>query len=201
MPVNRHQPSGSSDSEIESTVQLLDRVRSGDETAREDLVQRFLPMLRRWAHGRLPSRARDMADTDDIVQVSLIKALNKVEGFVPRREGAFLAYLRTIVLNSVRDELRRTARRPARAPLDRDRPATGPSLVEQAIGKEILDAYEMALAALPDEHREAVIMRVEFGYTYQEIADALGKPTANAARMTVSRALLRLAEGLDDYRP
>jgi len=189
------------ESDIESTARLLERARGGDPTARDDLVARYLPMLRRWSHGRLPRAAREIADTDDIVQVALIKALNKIEGFVPRREGAFLAYLRTTVLNSIRDELRRVARRPRRESLDRDMTAPEPSLVERAIGREMLDAYEAALSDLPEEHQEAVIMRVEFGYTYREIAEALGKPTANAARMTVSRALLRLAEGMDEHRP
>ena len=189
------------ESEIESTARLLDRVRDGDPSARNDLAARYLPMLRRWSHGRLPRAARDMADTDDLVQVALMKAFNKIEGFVPRREGAFLAYLRTTVLNSVRDELRRLARRPGRDSLDERMPTSGPSLVERAIGREMLEAYETALSVLPEEHQEAVIMRVEFGYTYPEIADALGSPTANAARMTVSRALIRLAEEMDEHRP
>ena len=189
------------ESEIESTARLLDRVRDGDPSARNDLAARYLPMLRRWSHGRLPRAARDMADTDDLVQVALMKALNKIEGFVPRREGAFLAYLRTTVLNSVRDELRRLARRPGRDSLDERMPTSGPSLVERAIGREMLEAYEAALSGLPQEHQEAVIMRVEFGYTYPEIAEALGSPTANAARMTVSRALIRLAEEMDEHRP
>ena len=189
------------ESEIESTARLLDRVRDGDPSARNDLAARYLPMLRRWSHGRLPRAARDMADTDDLVQVALMKALNKIEGFVPRREGAFLAYLRTTVLNSVRDELRRLARRPGRDSLDERMPTSGPSLVERAIGREMLEAYEAALSGLPEEHQEAVIMRVEFGYTYPEIAEALGSPTANAARMTVSRALIRLAEEMDEHRP
>jgi len=196
----RNKTTPRTESEIESTARLLERVRGGDPTARNDLVARYLPMLRRWSHGRLPRVARDITDTDDLVQVALIKALDKVEGFVPRREGAFLAYLRTTVLNSVRDELRQMAQRPGREPLDERLPTLEPSSVERAIGKEMLEAYEAALSALPEEHQEAVIMRVEFACTYQEIADALGKPTANAARMTVSRALLRLAEGMNEHR-
>jgi RNA polymerase sigma-70 factor (ECF subfamily) len=120
-----------------------------------------------------------------------------VREFEPRHEGAFLAYLRRIVLNAVRDELRRAARRPARAELGETLLQPGPSVVEQAIGRETVEAYEAALATLPEEQREAVIMRVEFGYTYPEIAEALGKPSANAARMAVSRALLRIAEVMD----
>lgn len=189
------------ESEIESTARLLERVRGGDPSARDSLMTRYLPLLRRWAHGRLPRAARDLADTDDLVQVALMRTLNKVESFVPQREGAFLAYLRTSVLNAVRDELRRMARRPGRDSLDESLPTTEPSLVERAIGREMLEAYEAALSDLPEEHQEAVIMRVEFGCSYPEIAEALGKPSANAARMTVSRALVRLAEEMDEHRP
>ena len=199
--MKNHSPAPDAESEIEATARLLERVRSGDHAAREDLAARYLPMLRQWSHGRLPQIARDIADTDDIVQVALIKALNRVESFVPQREGAFLAYLRTAVFNSVRDELRRIARRPGRDGFDDKLPSPEPSLVERAIGREMLEAYETALTALPEEHQEAVIMRVEFGCTYGEIAEALGKPTANAARMTVSRALVRLAEAMDEHRP
>ena len=177
-----------------STTLLLSQARDGDDDAREELVRRLLPRLRRWAHGRLPLGARDLSDTDDLVQLSLLRALDHVSEFEPRREGAFLAYLRRIVLNAVRDELRRAGRRPGRAVLDESMAQPGPSLVELAIGRQAMAAYEAALATLPDEQREAVIMRIEFGYTYPEIAEALAKPSANAARMAVSRALLRLAE-------
>ena len=184
-------------SDPESTAWLLEQVREGDGDARERLAARYLPVLQRWAHGRLPLSARTMVDTDDLVQVALLKALDKVRGFEPRREGAFLAYLHRIVLNSIRDELRRAARRPGRVEARDDRAADEPSLLEQAVGREVVLAYEAALATLPELQKEAVVMRIEFGFTYQEIAAALGKPSANAARMVVSRALVQLAEVMD----
>ena len=168
---------------VESTTALLGHARDGDDDAREELVRRLLPR-----------RARDVADTDDLVQVALLRALAHLKEFEPQHEGAFLAYLRQTVLNAVRDELRRVGRRPGRADLEESLPQPGPSLVEQAIGREVVEAYEAALNTLSEEQRQAVIMRVEFGYTYQEVADALGKPSANAARMALSRALLRVAE-------
>ncbi len=112
---------------------LIERVREGDPSARNDLLARYLPMLRRWSHGRLPQAARDIADTDDLVQVALMRALNKIEGFVSQREGAFLGYLRTAVLNSVRDELRRMARRPGRGLLDEGLPTPGPLTLRRPI--------------------------------------------------------------------
>jgi len=186
---------------LESTAALLGRVRAGDEAAREILVRRFLPALRRWAHGRLPPPARGLVDTDDLVQVALLRALHRVESFEPERAGAFLAYLRRIILNAVRDELRRAARRPRPETLPEELVDPAPSLVEQAIGREAMAAYEAALARLGDRQQEAVILRIEFGLTYEEIAEAIGSPSANAARMTVSRALLRLAEVMDGHQP
>ena len=63
-----------------------------------------------------------------------------------------------------------------------------------------MQAYEAALAELSDAQQEAVILRVEFGYTFSEIAEATGSPSANAARMTVARALVRLGEAMDVRR-
>ena len=58
------------------------------------------------------------------------------------------------------------------------------------------ERYEAALASLSDDDREAIVARVELGGTYEEVAIALGKPSADAARMAVGRALLKLAEGM-----
>ena len=187
-------------SELETTSDLLARVRAGDGAARERLVARYLPILRRWAHGRLPFSARGLADTDDLVQVTLLRALDRVEEFEPRREGAFLAYLRSILLNAIRYEIWRSVRLPGGAKLGENVADPEPSPLEQAIGRDLLDSYETALATLPEDQQEAVILRVEFGFTHEEIAAATGSPSANAARMRVSRALVRLAEALDERR-
>jgi RNA polymerase sigma-70 factor (ECF subfamily) len=57
-----------------------------------------------------------------------------------------------------------------------------------------VDRYENALTRLRPAEREAIIARVEMGYTYEELADALGKPSPEAARKAAERALVRLAE-------
>ena len=179
---------------LESTASLLARVRSGDVSAHDDLVRRYFQILSRWAHGRLPASARDLVDTDDLVQVTLLHALDKVERFEPRREGAFLAYLRRILLNQIRDQIRTARRRPIREALSEQVNAVGPSPLEEAIGNETFAAYEQALARLPEEQQEAIIMRVELGFTHQQVAEALGCPSADAARMLVARGLVRIAE-------
>jgi RNA polymerase sigma-70 factor (ECF subfamily) len=68
------------------------------------------------------------------------------------------------------------------------------SPLEQAIGREAVDRYERALERLKPEEREAIIARVEMGYSYEELAQVLGKPTADAARKAAQRALVHLAE-------
>jgi RNA polymerase sigma-70 factor (ECF subfamily) len=181
---------------LEKTADLLRQVREGRGGAVDRLVKRYLPILRRWAHGRLPGHARDLSDTDDLVQITLIRALEHIEDFEPRREGAFLAYLRRILLNSLRDEIRRVNRRPVRK--DIDDVVADPALVVNAVGVETLIAYERALATLPERQQEAVVLRIEFGFSFQEVADAIESPSANAARMMVTRALAQMAEVMDD---
>ena len=183
---------------LESTAVLLARIRAGDGVARECLIARCLPALRRWAHGRLPPGARDLAETDDLVQNTLLRSLHHLEGFEARHEGAFLAYLRQILLNQVRDEIRRAARRPGREELAEDLMGNVPSPLEEAIGVQALERYEAALDRLTPQQHEAVVMRIEMGYSNEEIAQAIGVPSANAARMLVVRGLLRLSKEMQD---
>jgi len=180
--------------DLETTASLLALFRHGDKTACDRLLRRYLPVLTRWAHGRLPLSARGLAETDDLVQLALIRAMGHLNDFDVRHEGAFLAYLRRTLLNAIRDEIRRSRRIPSRDAEGLEIQDTGRSLVEQAIGHETLERYETALAELPVEQREAVILRLEFGLTHDQIATAIGKPSANAARMAVARALARIVE-------
>jgi RNA polymerase sigma-70 factor (ECF subfamily) len=185
----------------ESTLSLLTRARAGDGQAMNDLFARYLPGLQRWARGRLPGHVRDLADTSDVVQEALVQTFKQIEGFEHRGEGAFQAYLRQAVMNRVRDELRRAGRRPTREPLEESHPDEGVSPLEAAIGAEAVDRYEAALAKLTDAERELIVARVELGLTYPEVAAALDRPSADAARMAVGRALVRLAEEMGGRTP
>jgi len=135
-----------------------------------------------------------MTDTEDLVQETLLRTFKRIESFEPRGVGALQAYLRQAVLNAIREELRRKGRRPDAIDLDDLEADRNLSPLEQAIGSETLDRYERALARLSEGEREAIVGRLEMGYTYEELADALGKPTADAARKAAERALLRLIE-------
>jgi RNA polymerase sigma factor (sigma-70 family) len=186
---------------LSATAVLLTRARSGDVEAREELFQRFLPTLRRWAHRRLPMRARDLTETSDLVQITLLRALNRMDEFESRGEGAFLGYLRHILLNVVREEIRRSSHRGHEVPLDETLASPYSSVVEQLVGLDQMERYQRGLELLGEEQRHAVLLRVEFGYTYAQIAEALAKPSADAARMVVARAFARLARVIDDDTP
>ena len=193
---NRTPPRSTSGQDPPATESLilLERVRAGDIAALNRLMDRYLPRLSRWASGRLPHWARDLSDTDDLVQDTMIRSVANLGHFEARGEGALQAYLRGAVMNRIRDEIRRRRRTPVQSPLDSTIPATGQSPLESAIGGEVLEKYDRALDRLEPETREAVIARIEMGCSYAEIAELMEKSSPDAARMMVSRALLKLAE-------
>ena len=185
---------------LTSTIDLLERFKQGDEGAVNLLVERSLPPLKRWARGRLPRWARGLDDTQDLVQDAIVRALPRLKTFEARHPGALQAYLRMAITNHIRDEIRRVGTRPTRTELDDIHPDAAPSPLEEVIGREGLERYEAALAALRPADREAIIARLELQQSYEEVAIALGKPSADAARMAVKRAVKALIVLMDTPR-
>ena len=180
--------------ENETSFQLLMRARTGDPDALEDLCTHYYPRLHRWARGRLPRAARGAIDTGDIVQEVLIKVIKRIPVFMPRDEAAFQGYLRRALTNRFHDVARNAKVHPAPGPLDSAWPAFGPSPLELAIGTEGIERYEAALAKLDEKDQRAIVARCEWGMSHEEVAQLLGKNTANAARVAIHRALVRLAK-------
>src|SRR5262245_60826083 len=118
--------------DLETTFQLIARARTGDQDALNRLFARHAAALKRWARGRLPQWARDLADTDDLVQETLLRTFTRMEDFEPRGVGALQAYLRQAVFNRIRDELRRKGRQPEATELDGLEVDRGLSPLEQA---------------------------------------------------------------------
>ena len=180
------------------TTTLLQRAKCGDAWARDTLMRRYRPRLKRLAHGRLPSRARGPLETDDLVQDTMMRALAHLDEFDPRHPGAFLAYLRQVLLNRIRDEARRVGRRPGHDDLDDNIEDDGPSPLDQLMGRDARERYDRCLLRLPEEQQQAVFLRLELGLSYQEMAEVLRRPTANAARLATARALVRLAKEMGE---
>src|SRR5215831_4998622 len=178
---------------------LVQRVRAGDPRAREQLAGRCIEALRGFASRRVPYSVRGRLDSDDLVQNAVMRAFERIDAFERRGHGSFLANLRTIVLNQVRDEARRIASRAPHDEPDETLPDLGPTPLDAAIGSDVVASYEEALNALRPRQREAIILRLEMGYSYEEVAEALGLVSASAARMLVARTLVRLAVAMERH--
>jgi RNA polymerase sigma-70 factor (ECF subfamily) len=133
------------------------------------------------------------------VQETLAQTLRHINDFEPRHDGALQAYLRQALINRVRDEVRRVSRYPAAGGIDDEGEQVdqGASPLDEAIGREAVNRYEGALQRLRAEERELIIARVELQQSYAQIAAVHGKTSPDAARMAVTRALVRLAEEMD----
>ena len=176
----------------ESSLSLLARAQAGDHAALDLLIERYRPRLRRWAHHRLPPWARDLADTDDLVQETLLSTVRNLQGFTPEHAAGFQNYIRTAIANAVRNHVRRARRRKLSVGLDSEIPSDERSPLEQAVGRQRIARYESALAQLEPDEREAVVARLEFGFTHLELAAALGKATPDAARKLCRKSIDKL---------
>jgi len=178
----------------EPTMELVIRARKGDRMATEALLERCLPQLQRWAHGRLPAVARGSLDTSDLVQDAALNLVRRLELFEPRHVGAMQGYLRQSVINRIRDEVRKIGRHAPPTELPDDHPSDRTSPLEAAIQAEAYDRYRLALTKLEPKDRELIVARVEVQWTVAEIAQRFGMRTVDATRMAVSRAVRRLTD-------
>ena len=180
----------------EPTIEVVVRAREGDRLAVEALLQRSIPSLRRFAHGRLPAAARGSLDTGDLVQETVLHVLRRLDTFEPRHVGAMQAYLRQSVINRIRDEVRRIGRHPTPVDLPEDLASEIPSPLEEAVRAEAYDRYRAVLVQLSPRDREMVVARIEAQWNLGEIAERFNMRTVDGARMAVTRALRRLMDRL-----
>ena len=180
----------------EPTIELVVRARAGDRAAMEALLERCLPPLKRWAHGRLPPAARGHLDTGDLVQEAALHVLGCLDHFEPRHVGAMQAYLRLSVINRIRDQVRRIGRNPHPVELPEEHPSDRTTPLESAIQAEAYERYRQALTKLSPKDREMIVARVEVQWSLPEIAQRFGMRTVDAARMAVSRAMKKLTQQL-----
>lgn len=183
-----------------ATSDLLLDFQVGDEQALERLWARYLPRLKRWAHGRLPCPSRNAADTDDLIQDAFVRSMAHLRTLKPRGSQSLFAYFKTIILNQVRDYVRQTSRRPKGTLIDSDHAAEDASPLEQVLGQETLVRYQRALSSLSEDDQDMILAVVELGCDDREIAELFEKPSLDAARMARGRALARLARAMEAGR-
>lgn len=178
----------------ESSIDLIRLAQTGDNEALNRLFARHVPALRRWARGRLPAVARDVSDTQDLVQEAMKRTVMNFDRFEYRGEGALRAYLHAAVVNLINDHVRRSTRRPVRERLDEQLVDPSRSPLDRAITRETFERFEAALAHLEPQDQQAVRARLELGCSYEEIARLTGHASPDAARMAVVRAVKAVAE-------
>ena len=180
----------------DSTLLILERARHGDRSAAVILLERAVPAVRQWARGRLPGRARAEANTEDVVHDAVLRTLPRITRFRHDTVGSLQAYLRTVVMNRIRDLIRKSKRHGTTIAVDAEPLANDdPSPLELAMRRQDSERFLAGLARLKPADRQLIIWRIELGWRIEEIARQLGKTTA-AARMSVRRAIERLDRAL-----
>lgn len=167
---------------------LLERARTGDSEAREQLVRRYLPDVFRAAVRVLGDR--DLAE--DAAQDAFVNALNGLSRF--RGEASFRTWLLRIAINAARSVGRRNGRRREVSLLLADNePSSRPDPARHAVNVTEVERVEHALGGLPTKQRLAVALRAQQGLSYAEIAGAL-KCSEGAARVNYHLGIKRLRE-------
>lgn len=175
------------------TSTLLERIRGGESEAYNELFDRYRSRLDVFLRSRLPPSARHLLETQDLVQEVCIRTLPNLERFDYRGIGSFWAYLRKIALNHAAEVWRKYASKLAeerlnqeswRAPAADDAPP-----LAGLLAREEFETFEGVLHRLSEKKRYALLMRIELGLDFKTISSECDYPSANAARMDVTRTI------------
>lgn len=169
----------------------VERARQGEIEAFEELVRRYEHRIVNYVRA-LVSRS---ADAEDVAQEVFLRAYRGIRAF--RGQSSFKTWLYQIAMNAARTHLTRRGRRleDAVGRLDEEGPegprtmATSGDLEMQVLQRDRIDR---ALAQLPDDQRQAIVLRDVEGFEYLEIARLLGIPIGTVeSRIFRARAKLR----------
>ncbi|MEZ6195783.1 MAG: sigma-70 family RNA polymerase sigma factor [Planctomycetota bacterium] len=172
---------------------LIDRYRGGDAGALEELARRWEAPARDLAMRLLGNRE----EAQEAGQAALFRAFAGLRRFDGR--ARFSTWMHRVIVNQCRDRQRRQRKRPAA--LVRD-PAA-PSHPDPLIREERSELVRRAVADLPEDEREALLLKHYGGLSFSEVGEVLAIPTTTV-KSRVARALdrlrRRLAPRLEDPR-
>jgi RNA polymerase sigma-70 factor (ECF subfamily) len=199
------------------TLDLLDEARTGHRPAFDRLLARHRPDLLQFVELRMDPRIRGRVDPSDVVQETQLEVYRRLGDFLDRRPMPFHVWLRKTAYERLLMARRQHVEAAQRA-VGRERPLTDRSSLlfarrilargstpRRSLGRrELVRRLHQALAELPDDDREILVMRNLEERSYQEIACIVDIEPA-AARQRHGRALIRLhallaADGLMDSR-
>jgi RNA polymerase sigma-70 factor, ECF subfamily len=195
--------------------QLLDRCRTGDKAAIEQLFGRYRQYLSMLAQAQLGRLVRAKCDASDIVQMTLLEAHRDFPQFSGREEPELLAWMRRILSHNLFNEHRRytAKRRAASREVSLDQVFNGVEDSSITLGRSLADPTprpsQLALkrenavlvadllAQLPDDYRTVLMLRILQGASTEEVAAQMGR-TAGAVRMLQLRALAAMRKLMAD---
>lgn len=178
--------------------QIVERALTGDREAFGELVKRWERKIFALAYGILGSAE----DARDATQETFFSAYRNLQGF--RGEAKVSSWLHRIAVNQCISKQRRTRVRPETGIEDELEVAgerflatnDGASPAITAEREEIKEAVRKAVATLPQELREVVVMKELEGLTFQEISDALDVPLSTVkSRLYTALKQLRMRLG------
>ncbi len=189
-------PVGAFEDAFESeSLELVRRIRAGDQEAWNELFDRYHDALLLAVRMRLGEGLRRHLQSEDVFQSVALDAFKALPGFEYRGEGSLQRFLRTLVLNKIRDraDTYGALKRAGDEPLSEAHreglaaPGSEPGYRDP----ETYERLERALKSLPEELREVLLLRQVEGLSHRELAARTGRGE-DAVRKLYSRALARL---------
>jgi len=176
---------------IPTDEELVVAFQSGDIPAFDQLVRRW----DRKIQGVIYRIVGNHDEARDVSQEAFLKAYRALGTF--KQEARFSSWLYQIAINATRDRLRRRRRRTDLSLDDvEEREVSlrdaGPSALDLIESSDLSRVVAAAMAALPEEQREVVILKEYEGLTFPEIAETLDVP--------LSTVKTRLYRGLSQLR-
>ena len=180
---------------VSSDEQLVAAFQAGDLSAFDDLSRRWSGKIQGAIYRILGSEE----DARDLAQEAFLKAFRSLKSF--KGECRFSSWLYQIALNLCRDRIRRRRGRTLVSLEDaeaegQDLERQAPSALELVMANDRARAVAAAVAALPDDQREVIVLKEYQGLTFAEIADLLGLPTSTV-KTRLYRGLVQLRSHLE----
>ncbi len=176
--------------------QLVEKARSGDHRAFEELFLSVRDRLLATIRSRLGPAARQGTDPEDVLQASFVRALHSMQRFEWRGDDSFRRWLESIAIHVTLDAVRHQGRR-TMLRIDRDVPGDGSSPSKGIRRRERLDRLEVSMKALSPDYRTVLRLARMDGLSIKEIANQMGR-SESAVPTRPLRATHQLRQSFGD---